>query len=340
MISACRLLLIVLSFLLLAFPCTAAAAPTLRVSLPPSFGSLPFAFARDWGLYESHGVDVELIGLGDSQARNLAMITGTIDAMVCDVTTAILLATSGTDIVITSTAYRPSQTGSLSLLSPSYFKIESIGDLLQRTAAGNQFRSIGIIEMSDIEYQIDTLFASLGYPIDPDRDLWGLFDMLQLATFLSLGSVYAAVLPEPYITYISNYPPIVPNSKFVHLSDFEGIELLPSVIVFRREILDRYDGSVGRLYVAHAEAIDRINAMTREELIDQGIDVALSLFFQGVSRETIPEGILDSFVMPHFDPPGMLSEALFEDVVAWTNAKRYTWKHPVYEEMTTARFLP
>jgi NitT/TauT family transport system substrate-binding protein len=313
--------------------------PKLRVSLPPVMGALPIAFASGWNLFQQNGIDVDVIGLSDNQARALALMAGNIDGMVCDVTTALLLIASGTDIVITSTAYKPEQTGSLALLSQSYFNINSIDALLARTDSGSTLKSIAITEMSDIEYEIDALLTKLGYTVKPDKDYSYWHDMLQLATFLSLGSVYAAVLPEPYITYISNYPPVKPGTRLIHLSDFDGIDLLPSVVVFRRSIVEKSPDVIARFYDTYRQAIEKIDNTSREELIDTGIDEALALFFPGLGTDAIPEGVVDSFVIPHFSHPAMLSKQQYEDVVAWANAKHYTWKHPAYEDVTTDQFL-
>jgi len=335
-----RTVLVLLVCVLAFFSFGRAAEPqnTLKFSLPPIMGSLPVALGHSWGCFKDAGLDMQLVGLSDNQARSLALMAGSIDGMVCDVTTAILLYTSGTPIVITSTAYQP-QSGSLAILSPGYFRIDSLKDLLARTEKGSTLKSIALTQMSDLEYETDNLLSHLGYTVDPNKDYSYWHDMLQLATFLSLGSVYAAVLPEPYITYISEYPSMNPNAKLVHLSDFEGMTLLPSVIIFRRSIIEKSPDLVSRFYTAYRAAIDRINSLSRQDLIAEGTDQALSLFFPGLTKENVPEGIMDHFVIPHFDPPQMLAKTQFEDVLAWARAKRYTWKQPTYEELTTDRFL-
>lgn len=314
-------------------------AVQLRVSLPPIMGSVPIALADSWGLFAKHGVDVQVIGLSDNQARSLALMAGNIDAMVCDLTTAVLLYTSGTKIVITSTAYTPTQSGSLALLSQSYFHINSIPDLLAQTQAGSNLKSIAITPMSNIEYDLDALMHHLGYQIDPDKDCSYWYDLLQVATFLSLGSVYAAVLPEPYITYISNYPSVMKDSHLVHLSDFAGVDLLPSVVVFRRDFVNAHPDMVTRFYAAYRDAVNRINSSTKDELIALGINEALTLFFPGMSKEAVPPGIMDTFTIPRFPFPGKVSKEEFDAVINWVNAKRYTWKHPTYEELITDRFV-
>jgi NitT/TauT family transport system substrate-binding protein len=311
----------------------------LRFSLPPVMGSVPIAFAQKWGLFEQHGVDVSIIAFPNDQKRESAFITGKIDGMVCDVPTAALLFSIGADVVITSTAYKSVQTGSLALLSQDYFNIDTTGELLGRTERGSNIKSIAITGMSDLEYYLDTLLSGLGYEVDPDRDYVYWNDMLQLATFLSMGAVYAAVLPEPYITYIANYQTFAGGGELVCLSDFAGVESLPSVIVFQRGVLEDREELVRNFYAAYRDAIDMINSSGREEIVNVGMDVALSLFFPGLNREDIPPGIMDEFEIPHFPLPQQLCRRQYEDVLAWVNKRNYTTEKPSYEEMTTDRFL-
>jgi hypothetical protein len=198
---------------------------------------------------------------------------------------------------------------------------------------------IAITPMSNMEYDLDTLMHHLGYKINPDKDYLYQYDLLQVATFLSLGSVYAAVLPEPYITYISNYPSVMKDSHLVHLSDFAGVHLLPSVVVFRRDFVNAHPDMVTRFYAAYRDAVNRINSSTKDELIALGINEALTLFFPGMSEKAVPPGIMDTFTIPRFPFPGMVSKEEFDAVINWVNAKHYTWKHPSYEELTTDRFV-
>jgi len=311
---------------------------SLRFSIPPMMGSLPIGFADGWKVFDEYAVDVELIGLSDNQSRNLALIAGQIDGMVCDVSTAVLLAATGTDIVITSTAYRPEQTGSLALLTQSYFQIDSLETLMVKTTAGNNLKSIAVTSMSDFEYHIDTLLASQGYDVNPEKDYSYWFDMLQVATFLSFGSVYAAVLPEPYVTYIDNFPPLKEGSHLVHLSDFEDIDLLPSVIVFRREVIESQPEAIEAFYAGIRAAIDRVNALDRDELIETGINEALDVFFPGTSRDTVPEGILDTFNIPEFEYPEALSENEYTAVVEWAKNKGYIWQAKEHAVVASGRF--
>lgn len=335
-----RRLIVGLSLLSLSFSLVGMGTdlPRLRVSLPAVMSSLPIAFADAWGLFDEHDVNVELVGLSDNEERTTALMAGAIDGMVCDVTMAVLLS-SQCDIVITSASYPGEQSGSLAVLSPKSFRIDSLKALYASKTGSNR---LATVYRSDLEYQTDELLEGMGYSINRG-DLYSYWtDILQLALWFAGQGVPAAVLPEPYITYISRYPLLAGTTplELVHLSDFEGMELLPSVLVFRRAVVEERSDLVVRFYGAYREAVDRVNALSREELIETGINAALSLFFPGVNPETIPAGVLDSFAIPRFLPPQRLSQDQFESVVAWVNRKGYAAAHPSYDAITTGRFLP
>ena len=338
MIQARRLVLLVL-FLACTFSflCAADELPKIRLSLSPVLSAATLAFADGWGLFEKHGLNVELVGLSDDEERSAALMAGDIDGMVCGVTTAILLFASGTDIAITSAAYQDTQTNSLAILSPRSFNICS----LQNLFSNDKPIKIATIYRSDFEYETDRLLESAGFKTNRDSPYVYWTDMLQLALWFAAQSLPAAVLPEPYITYITNFP--LPGRaglpEFNYLSDFEEIEHLPSVVVFRRPVLEERGELVSTFYDAYREAVTTTNDANRGQLIEMGIDRILALFFPGVSEDTIPDGILDSFVIPRFSLPESLSVEQFDDVVAWLLAKRYTSRNPSYEDMTTDRFL-
>jgi len=340
-----RRLALSLLILCASLPCLGASdpLPKLRFSLPPLMGSLPTAFAARWGLFEAHGVSVELVALNDDTSRQQAFVSREIDGMICDVTTAIRLSTTGTDVVITSTAYEPPQTGSLAILTTTCMAaakgITSLDALLSPSPLYRP-SPITFTTESDLEFHVDALLESLGYKIDPKTMYLHSNHMPNLAARLAIGGVEAAVLPEPYITYMSYVPPEVTfGCLLVHLWDFSG-PLLPSVIVFRKEVLERNGTAIDAFYAALREAIDRLNAMGQEEMINEGVDVVLSLdFFPGVTRASIPPGVLEHIAVPQFTQPGPLDPGQYSAVLDWMNKKHYTWKRPEYASLTTSRYL-
>ncbi len=307
----------------------------LRFSLPPVLESLPIAFALEWNLFEAHGVSVELIGITDNQQRSAALMTGNLDGMMEDVTRSILTATTGGDIVITSAAgWRP-QTGSyaLALLSPAAFRLDSLDALLSSDYA------IGTLYRSDYEYLLDRLLEDRAADGEEAETLY-FHDMLQMVVWFSAQTLPAAVLPEPYVTYLMTYHP--PGGRAIRLvvhDDFSDTGRMPTVVLFNRKYVERHPDAVAAFYAAYAEAIERINETPRDELIDLGIDIALSLFFQGADVSTLNQEVLDALLIPAFDPPAVLSQEQYESVLTWMVDKRYVYAEPPYAEVTDFQFV-
>jgi len=328
---------VVFCFLVLYSIVGTAATRPLRFSLPPVLEALPIAFAQEWGLFEAHGVAVELIGITDNQQRSAALVTGNLDGMMEDITRSILDATTGGDLLITSAAGSCPQTGgqALALLSPASFRLDSFDALL---ASGY---SIGTIYRSDYEYLLDRLLAERTEDGAEPANTMYFQDILQMAVWFGAQTLPAAVLPEPYVSYLATYyPPGGQPIRLVIHDDFSGVGVLPSVIVFRRSFVEARAAEIIAFYAAYAEAIERINGTPRDELIDLGIDIALSLFFQGADRTTINQEVLDTIPIPTYDPPVVLEREAFDAILAWMIDKGYIFTAASYEEITDFQFVP
>jgi NitT/TauT family transport system substrate-binding protein len=313
------------------------AIPTLRFSLPPVLEALPIAFADAWGLFDEHGVDVELVGITDNQQRSAAFITGNLDGLIEDVTRSILDWSAGAEVLITSTAQLKSQTDSigLALLSPASFRYETLDDFLAADQA------IGTIYRSDYEYVLDQyLEETLGSEAKSVRTMY-FNDMLQMAVWFGAQTIPSAMLPEPYISYISTYhPPAGEPIQLNILADLSYLGPLPSLVVFRSSYVEENLEAVQAFYAAYTEAIERINATPRDVLIDEGIDIALDLFFKGADRTTINQEVLDELTIPYYELPATLSSELYDSVGQWMTSKAYTYTLPEYEDIVDFQFIP
>ena len=311
--------------------------PTLRFSLPPVLEALPIAFADAWGLFDAHGVDVDLVGITDNQQRSAALITGNLDGLIEDVTRSILDSSSGADVLITSTASLLPQTDSLglALLSPTSFRYETLEALIAADQA------ISTIYRSDYEYVLEQyLQESLGGDARSVRTMY-FNDMLQMAVWFGAQTLSSAMLPEPYVSYIQTYHP--PGGQPIALNllaDLSAFGPLPSTLVFRSSYVKENPEAVVAFYGAYIEAIERINSTPRDVLIDEGIDIALSLFFQGADRTTINQEVLDTLAIPSYELPGPLDQELYDSVGQWMLGKAYIYTLPAYEDMIDFQFIP
>jgi hypothetical protein len=311
--------------------------PTLRFSLPPVLEALPIAFADAWGLFDAHGVNVELVGITDNQQRSIAFSANQLDGLFADVTRAIYDASIGSDVLITSSASLRPQTDSLSLalLSPASFRHETFDALI---SAG---QAIGTIYRSDYEYVLDQYLAgTMGNKAQSVRTMY-FNDMLQMAIWFGAQTIPSAMLPEPYISYISTYhPPERDPIALNVLVDLSSLGPLPTLVVFRSSYVEKNLEAVQAFYAAYTEAIERINNTPRDILIDEGIDIALSLFFLGADRTTINQEVLDVLEIPYYELPETLTQELYDSVGQWMEGKAYVYPAaPAYEDMVDFQFI-
>jgi hypothetical protein len=98
-------------------------ASPIRVSLPPLLGALPVAVAQKLDLFREQGLEVQLVPLPSQRDRILAFQAGQIEAMVTDLTSALLLvASQPKQAAIAAALYLPPQDGThLALITPVNF---------------------------------------------------------------------------------------------------------------------------------------------------------------------------------------------------------------------------
>ncbi|MGC9530235.1 MAG: ABC transporter substrate-binding protein [Candidatus Bipolaricaulaceae bacterium] len=330
-------------FLALASP--AASPAPLRVSLPPLLGSVPIALGNTWRAFAEQGVEVELVPLASQRDRLVAFQAGQIDAMVADLTSALMLAAQIPEqLVITSTAYYPEPDSvpgmthsHLALISQQYAGVDSLAALVDQASKRSALR-IAVPRQSDLEFALDQLFLSQGLP-PPVHAYAGQDNLLQNATWVMFGMAAAGVFPEPYTDYMLNYD-FEGKPQLTILSDFSGVPYPPSVIVFQRETLTVHGEQVAAFYRALTAVIDQLNATARQELIQVGWTMAAELFFPGLSPENMPAGskaqveaALAKVVIPHFPHPAPIPEEVFAAVTAWAKEKKYLAATVEYEQV-------
>ena len=314
-----------------------AAATTLRMSLPPVLEALPIVFAEAWGMFDEEGLSVDLVGITDNQERSTALITGNLDGVMSDVTSAVLDYLTSRSVVVVASAVSTPQTGALrlGLVSHAGFGPADIDGLLATS------QKVSVTYRTDEEYLLDQFSAANGSP-QAWLSRYAYFnDTLQLAVWFGAKTLPVAVLPEPYCSYIAALvPPSGAPMQVIVLSDFSGFAAPPRVILFRKEFIDRHPDDVATFLRVYDAAVERMNATPRDEIINVGIDVVIGLFFQGADKTLIQQQTLDAMSIPRFERPGPLSEEVFDSVTEWMMHKGYLNAPPTFGQFTDFGFLP
>lgn len=311
------------------------AAP-IRVSLPPLLGALPVAVAQKLDLFREQGLEVQLVPLPSQRDRILAFQAGQIEAMVTDLTSALLLvASQPKQAAIAAALYLPPQDGThLALITPVNFsRIQTLSELMD--AAARRRIQIAVPRQSDLEFMLDQLFQNQGFPF-PSELYVGQDNLLVNATWTLFGMTAAAVLPQPYVDYLLHYE-FEGKPTLLVLADFAGLPIPPDVLVVRRSLSAE---AVEAFLAAVKEAATRIRSMSREELIDLAMPIAIELFFPGVNLQTASpedrariEAAVDALRIPNFPDPSVPDLDIIELVSAWAKNKGYLSQNLSYAEV-------
>lgn len=296
------------------------AAATLRISLPPVLEALPIAFAEAWGMFDEAGVDVDVVGITDNQERSTALLTGNLDAVMSDVTSAVLDYSVNRSVVVVCASGSTPQPGALrlALLSHVGFGPSDVAGLLEGDCI------VGVTYRTDDEYLLDQFFTANG-----QRRAWMtrytyFSDMLQLAVWFGAKTLPTSILPEPYYSYIATLIPVngVPANLAV-LSDFSEFAAPPRVVLFRQDFVAKHRADVEGFLRVYAAAVDRMNVTPRDEIVNVGLDVVLALFFQGANKALIQQQTLDAMSIPVFERPAPLAAETFAALAEWMGDKGY-----------------
>jgi NitT/TauT family transport system substrate-binding protein len=313
------------------------AAATLRMSLPPVLEALPIAFAEAWGMFDEQGLSVDLVGITDNQERSTALVTGNLDGVMSDVTSAMLDFLTSRAVVVVASATSTPQTGALGLglVSHSGFGPTDVAGLLATS------QIVGVTYRTDEEYILDQFFSANGAPRAWMSRYTYFGDTLQLAIWFGAKTLPVAVLPEPYYSYIAAIlPPSGVPMQLTVLSDLSEFAAPPRVLLFRKAFLNQRPDDVATFLRVYDAAVERLNATPRDEIINVGLDVVIGLFFQGADKTLIQQQTLDAMSIPRFERPGPLSEEVFDSVTEWMADKGYLNEALMFGQLTDFRFLP
>lgn len=325
-------------------------AKPIRLSMMPAQDVVPLAFALEQGIFTKHGVNIELVCGGNSLERNTAFLSGQLDALAVDLTSAVLLLGRQAPAALIGTVFEPtpdprngnSIVRTLAMLTHKFSSYRTVEDIIK----SGPKRQITLVQPSDMEYLTDTLLRSKGVKArDVDQYYTGVedFDKIQvIAQLLGAGtvSVQVAILPEPHAT-LTEVVAEANNVGIITLSDYKGLRVPPSVLLFSRQVLQERGAHVTKFFQAFKEAVTTLNASSRDFIIDTLIRAGVNICFPELRGQELkfPEGWRDRLHVPYFPQPRALRPDEFDALVSWALEKRYIREKIAFATVTDFRFL-
>ena len=312
----------------------------LRLSIPPLQDSVPIGFADTEGIFEEAGLAVELVGISSNRERSSALLSNNLDGVLSDISTFLFgRVNAEADIVIASTCFEVVD-GSRqnALMASGFFNVEDFEGLLQRIN-GQPVNSITVSRRTDFELITDELLESKGVAVDPDIFYADTDDLVSAATFLIGGSVLSAVLPEP-LAILSERNELIDEAFLSKsLSAFDNIVMPPSVMVFRRDVIEQREADVTLFYEAYVEALNQINSAAGDVVRESAITNSIQLFLPGLARTELPPDFAKDYNIPTFPQPRQLLADEMLRVADWAKSKDYLFADVDFDTAVDFRFV-
>ncbi|WP_202319163.1 MetQ/NlpA family ABC transporter substrate-binding protein [Archaeoglobus neptunius] len=277
-------------------------ATKIRVGILPIEDSLPLVVARDEGIFEKYGLNVEIISFNSALERDAALMAGEVDAVVTDPLAVILLNDRGYDVrIVTICLGEKPDEGVFAVLAAPNSKINSVDDL--------EGKKVAISSNTIIEYVTDIMLSGINYTKVEIKQI-----PVRMRTLLD-GKVDAATLPEPLASYA-----VSQGAKLVIADSMMNESVTQTVIAFRGDFIDKNKDEVKKFLDAYAEAVKTING-NKDRYRDKFIQIA-----------RVPKEISENYPMPDYPMPGKFPKSFYERYLVWALKKGLIRKEVPYDK--------
>ncbi|MBO8182397.1 MAG: ABC transporter substrate-binding protein [Archaeoglobus sp.] len=274
----------------------------IKVGILPIEDALPFVVADEEGIFEKHGVDVEVIKFQSAMERDAALTSGQINAVLTDPLAVILLKNGGVDVKIVSLCLgKTPQEGVFTILAAPNSSINKLEDL--------EGKKIAISSNTIIEYVTDKMLDGVKAEKVEIKSI-----PLRLQTLLE-GKIDAATLPEP----LASLAAMKGAKKIISDADLPE-SISQTVIVFKGDFIKSNPDEVKKFLAAYDEVVERINSdpvKYRQKFIE-------------IAR--VPKPLAESYKMPKYPESQVFPKEFYESYLKWTMEKKLIKEEISYEE--------
>jgi len=284
----------------------------VNVGVLPWLDAFPFYLATSKPIFKENRLDVKVLSFLSEKERDEALVHGSVDAIVTDLPSGILLNQRGRGFSIVRTVMRTNPR------RPMYALMTSSKDIMNLIQVKG--KSIAISKDLNSRFIAEKLLQGEG--LRPEELGWIIKDDME-SVFNSLfkEEVKVALFREPFVTYSMKR-----GAKI--LSDDAMKALGISVILFSNEFMKRHPESIKKFLFGYEQAVLAINYQPdqyRALLVDKG---------------GLPKEIRSRYPMPIFE--GVNAPDAFEvtPVVEWLVKNKHISKLIPYQELVKVGFLP
>lgn len=277
--------------------------------------SFPFYVAEKEGLFEKHGVTVELQNFSSARDLSTALQGGELDALMTDPVVTALSLKGGTDVRIVAMALGAvPEEGRFLVISAPESGITSPEQL--------EGRNIAISNNTMMDYLVEQYENTLGLDKTAITTVNMPDLMLRTTTLLEGTEIDAAILPDPLAAYA------VAEGANVVIDDtkLDG-NFSQSVVTVTADAIQNNRAAVDAMLDAYNEAIELINA-NPDEYRTFALECA-----------NVPEALAETYPTPSFTAESIPDEAAIAQVNSWMVERGLLDKAYTYTEMVDTSFI-
>ena len=277
--------------------------------------SFPFYVAEKEGLFEKHGVTVELQNFSSARDLSTALQGGELDALMTDPVVTALSLKGGTDVRIVAMALGAvPEEGRFLVISAPESGITSPKQL--------EGRNIAISNNTMMDYLVEQYENTLGLDKTAITTVNMPDLMLRTTTLLEGTEIDAAILPDPLAVYA------VAEGANVVIDDTKLDEnFSQSVVTVTADAIQNNRAAVDAMLDAYNEAIELINA-NPDEYRTFALECA-----------NVPEALAETYPTPSFTAESIPDEAAIAQVNSWMVERGLLDKAYTYTEMVDTSFI-
>jgi NitT/TauT family transport system substrate-binding protein len=288
----------------------------IRLVALPVMELLPVYLAQQEGFFAENGVEVEVIPAASGQEKDQLL---TVAAADCGQGEHLSLLLINQDEIVTQSVvgiYHPTESHPImSIIAGANSGIENLEQLKGveiATSEGtvSEYDAVGILRNNGFS---DEDIKFLGVPRIPDR-----------LALLESGELKAAQMP----THLGLMVVQTQGAKIL-ADDGKYPGLLEASWVCRKEFIDENSDAIMGFVAAIGEAVEMINEDPQK--------------YKGLAIENnmIPGPIIETYVMPGFPAPFVLSEETFKDIYQWAIERGLVSNENIaYEDIVRPEFIP
>lgn len=263
---------------------------TLNLGVMPTLDGLPFFIARQQGIYDSLGVDVNLVRFNSSNDRDASLQSGQIDGAVTDYPSAAVLQAHHTNlgIVMKNNGY-------------FCFIVSRQSGINNQNQLKN--KNIAVSRNTVVEYATDLLLEKAGIAMtEVNKPEIGQIPLrLQM---LQYGQIDASFLPDPLASIAMNNG----NKSLISTQEL-GINFTGTA--FSRKALKEKSEEIKLLITGYNLAVEYMQTHSQKE------------WKQLLTNEFgVPEALTGLIALPLYEPATRPSETDIERAIAWLKTQK------------------